>query len=226
MIYRKIRLSKHEIRAAVDFARPLTPGLPSPAGKTLEPNREEAMPKKQKKFRDAGTDPAAPSNDPKFRPAGAEGWDSSEVVHARTPSGTRLILASDEDCILKFIERRDISDKMKGDIDEPVYYYIFEDGARVVSLPASYAMAEAKLEKDYWYYICNQGAVEMTGGKNPMKDFLILRLGVDGQQIKCPVRVSEQKILILTGEIVAEVNYHRLNYPLRQNPKISAVKPA
>lgn len=139
-----------------------------------------------------------------------------EVIQERMPSGAKLKLESDSDCILRFIGQKDISDKMGRDSGD-VIYLVMHDGAKVVSMPTSYALSEmnGKWVKDDWYYLHNQAEIEVNPDFNPMKDIVVRHLGPTGKTIKCPKRVSDSGTLTLDAAIIAEINYTRLNYPLR-----------
>ena len=153
-----------------------------------------------------------------------DGW-GGEVINQRVPSGTKLVMAPDDDAILKFVGIKDISDRL-GEDEGTALYAVFVDGKRIVSMPCSYALTESVLETGYWYYFQHQGEIDMGGGKNPMKDFLIKKLGVDGQVVQCPERVSDDKQLILADELIAVINYTRLNYPLRDLESAAAARAA
>ena len=147
---------------------------------------------------------------------GSEGWGGASVVHKRVPSGVKLILEPDSDCLLKFIGKRDITELVTAKKNaDPIVYLIFHDGLRLVSLPTSYAFTQAELTEGHWYYIHHQGEIERPG-LNAMKDLLILQLGVDGEMIVCPERVADSKELTLNSRDISEINYKRLNYPLRK----------
>jgi hypothetical protein len=154
--------------------------------------------------------------------AGTRGWGGS-VVQTRMPSGVKLIMEPDSDAILKFVGRKDITERLaaagkyRSTDGERVEYLIFHDGRRFVSMPYSFAFTDApELEPGFWYYIHHQGSIEMPG-RNPLKDFAIIKLGVDGEEVQCPERVADERVLVLAPETVAPINYNRLNYPLRKS---------
>ena len=141
-----------------------------------------------------------------------------KAKHSRLPSGAKLVFEQDEDALLKFVTMKDISDKLGKDAGE-VMYAVFWDGRRLVNMPMSFALTEADFIKDKWYYVLNGSEVEMGPGKNNMKDFDIWEIGETGYTIECPERIHPSGQITLTDESVAEVNYTRLNYPLRAEVK-------
>lgn len=166
--------------------------------------------------------PAAPaiSTHPAVNSA-MSGW-GAKVVNKRTPSGLKLVLEPDSDCILRFEGYRDVTEKvlarggrLKED-ETAIKYASFFDGKRFVTMSAStYAFSEIEFEPGHFYYIHHEGLVEMGNGLNPMKDFLILDLGVTGDRITVPTRVDDSGEFTLAPDAIAIVNYTRLNYPLR-----------
>lgn len=160
------------------------------------------------------------------KPPVDQGAWGDNVVQAVVPSGVPLRLEVDSDCILRFEGKKDISDKVLDEKGEPqppgsVVYLTFNDGKRFVSLSVCYALGtfaekdpkDGGPEPNVWYYIHHQGEVETK--LNPMKDLEIRRLGRTGEEIQCPTRVSDDGKLRLASHIIAEINYNRLNYPLR-----------
>ena len=154
----------------------------------------------------------------------SKGW-GAEVKHARVPSGMKLIFEYDEDAILRFLGKKDISDRVKPkegeNPDRKVIYLSFFDGKRVVSMASSHAMTEFEFEPGFWYYLHNEDEIEVSHvkGYNKMKDFNILQLGVSGETVQCPERVHPSGGIVLSDASVREANYTRLNYPLREPRK-------
>ena len=132
------------------------------------------------------------------------------------PSGAKLAFEEDSDCVLKFIGLKDISDKMGRDAGEVIYNTFF-DGKRLVSAPSSYAMSQSTFIPGQWYYLHCVAMIPSAKNPsfNPMKDFEIYQLGSDGESVQCPDRVSDDNTLLLQDDLIAELNYNRLNYPLR-----------
>lgn len=147
----------------------------------------------------------------------------AKAMHLRGPSGVKLILEPDSDCILKFRNIRDISDKCGKDEGEALLLVCF-DGLKFVNLPIGFAVREVldSMEPDCWYYIHHDGDIEMQG-RNPMKDLNIFRLGLDGEtfdraDLPHPERIiaePETKTFTLSDKACMDANYNRLNYPLR-----------
>lgn len=148
------------------------------------------------------------------------GW-GAKAVHKRVPSGIKLVLEPDSDCILHFIGYKDITERVaaknpkRGPIDE-VKYATFFDGRRFVTMPAStYALSEIDFTPEKFYYFHHQGEIDCGNGLNPMKDYEILELGSENEVITCPARVHPSGEIKLCLEAIYEANYTRLNYPLR-----------
>lgn len=138
------------------------------------------------------------------------------VKQTMVPSGAKLAFEEDSDCVLKFIGVKDISDKMGRDPGEVIYNTFF-DGKRLVSAPSSYAMSQSTFIIGLWYYLHCVALIPSSKNPsfNPMKDFEIHELGCDGESVQCPDRISDDNTLILRDAVIAELNYTRLNYPLR-----------
>jgi hypothetical protein len=207
VIFQKRRLSKSEVQSALlaqspggELRRNFSSMEKSIMAKKITPPKLPLTP-----------DPVNPSNNPK---SAARGW-GAEVVSQRVPSGIKLRMEPDDDCILRFVGEKDISEKM-GQEDGSVVYLTFFDGERLVTLPSSYALVEnGKYVPGRWYYIHHEGEVDLGEGRNPMKDFLVLNLGVTGESCQCPPRISDDCVLKLEDAVVVAINYNRLNYPLR-----------
>lgn len=151
-------------------------------------------------------------------PVGLQGW-GGETKMSRTPSGVKIKFQEDEEAILKYVGQRDVTD-MVPDATKPVIYLCFHDGQRFVTVSMCHALSKAgTFTEGYWFYIWNQADVPMAQG-NDMHDFAVVQLGVDGQEVTCPPRISDSKLLVLTEEKAAELNYTRLNYPLRAVAKL------
>jgi hypothetical protein len=148
-------------------------------------------------------------------PVNEEGW-GGEVIQDRLPSGAKLKMTEDSDCILQHLGVKDIQDKVDGAAG-PVLYLVMHDGRKVVSMPMSYAMTEVKeWHTGEWYYFHCQAEVETNPDFNPMKDFVIRRLGKTGGDVACPTRIHPDGRIRLIQSEIAEANYTRLNYPLRK----------
>jgi hypothetical protein len=143
------------------------------------------------------------------------GW-GGEVVHERLASGVKLQFDSDDDCILRFMGFDDISE-LCNPPKEPGTAVIlkFHDGLRIVNINRVFALEAVEFKPGTFYYLWNSGEVETK--HNPMKDIVVLKLGVEGEVVACPERVSDSKEIALTEESMAMVNYTRLNYSLRRN---------
>jgi len=145
--------------------------------------------------------------------AGLHGW-GGETKMQRTPSGVKIKFTEDEEGILKYMGQKDITE-LVADATKPVIYLCFHDGRRFVTLPMCHALSDPKtFTSGYWYYILNQSDIPMAKG-NDMHDFAVIQLGVDGEEIKVPPRISESLTLILNEPNAEALNYSRLNYPLR-----------
>ena len=148
--------------------------------------------------------------------AGNRGWGGT-AKQTRTPSGVKVTFEEDQDAILKFLGVRDIGDKVNKEPGEALFYS-FWDGCKIISIPGSYAIKETPFLDGIWYYLWVADYVpNKTSGFNPMKDFDIRELGKDGESVQCPERVSDDGILLLNEDVIAEINYHRINYPLRKS---------
>jgi hypothetical protein len=153
----------------------------------------------------------------------SEGWGKAKRI--ATPSGAKLIFEEDSDAILVFIGIKDISDKVldsKGSPQEPgsVIYYTFMDGKRLVSMPNSYAISQAIFEPEKFYYIhCASKIPNKNPSFNDMKDFNIYELGSENETVPCDSSRTGTPKITLTLPNIAELNYTKLNYPLRQEPK-------
>ncbi len=142
-----------------------------------------------------------------------KGWSGEDFEQERIASGIPIKLETDSDCILRYISSEDISEKCDKNPGEAIVHKFF-DGLKVVSVSNAYAMKKIEFRKDYFYYLWNAGEIE-TKQPQGMKDIVIMRLGVAGQEIKVPARVSDDMKLILNDDDIAVINYERLNYPLR-----------
>lgn len=140
-----------------------------------------------------------------------------DVQHIKLPSGSRLVMEDDDDCVLVFLGEKDITEKVEGATGR-VVYNIFHDGRRLVNLPTSYAFQEMKqkFEENIFYYIHLDSEIETRRGLNPMKDFNVVRLGSEGETVRCPEKRTGVPQMTLDLETIADLNYNRLNYPLRR----------
>ena len=146
-------------------------------------------------------------------------WDGETVVVA-VPSGIPIQLEPDEEGLFRFIGVKDITDKVapkEGDVpDKKVIYLTFCDGRNIVAFPNSYKLAEVKeWTPNGYYYIVNEGELEMGPGRNPMKDYSARFLGLGGKKIKVPARIQATPLVLGDAQIAA-LNYKSLNYPLRK----------
>lgn len=137
----------------------------------------------------------------------------AKAVHL--PSGAKLIMEEDCDCILLFLGSKDISDKL-GEPEGSVIYQTFHDGRRFVSMPNSYALTETKFIPYKFYYIHHAGNVQTKPEFNPMKDFEIAELGAEGETVPCDLSRTGSDTIILSLPVIAELNYTKMNYPLRK----------
>lgn len=142
------------------------------------------------------------------------------VVTLEEASGVPLEFEVDSDCILRYLTTDDITNLIpeekrdrKRDPDARALIHKFFDGRRVVAVSQTFKLSRVKWESGYYYYIVECGLVETD--LNPMKDFKVVRLGVSGESIGCPKRVADDGTFVLSDEGIGEVNYNRLNYPLR-----------
>ncbi len=143
------------------------------------------------------------------------GWNGEGFESERIASGTPIKFQTDSDAILRFLGEIDISEMCKPAKEKgTALIFKFFDGKRVVSLSGNFASKKVDWKKDYYYYLWQAGEIE-TSQPQPMKDLVIYRLGVSGQVVGCPDRVSDSKELVLSDENIAPINYERLNYPLR-----------
>lgn len=145
----------------------------------------------------------------------------AKPLHLRGPSGVKLILEPDSDCVLKFRNIRDISDYCGKDEGDALLLVCF-DGLKFVNLPIGFAIKSVldSLQPDHWYYIHHDGEIEMQS-RNPMKDLNIFELGRDGtvlarEDLPHPERIAgDAKEFTLSDKACMDANYNRLNYPLR-----------
>lgn len=146
--------------------------------------------------------------------AGSTEWGGAKQL--RAPSGIKMKFEDDSDAILRFINTIDVGVKMTPPrADGEVIYLIFFDGVNTISLPTSRAFTGVIFEKDKWYYIHNERMFKTREDFNAFKDFNIVEIGKDGDEVPCPTRVSDSGILELRSDLIAAINYERLNYPLR-----------
>jgi hypothetical protein len=146
----------------------------------------------------------------------ASKW-GGQTKQVHVPSGVKLIMDEDSDCILCYIGSKDISDKLGKEAGE-VVYQTFHDGRRLVSMPNSYALTETQFEPFKFYYLHVTGLVQnATSGFNPMKDFEIVELGSENEEIASDENRTGTPSITLTLDSIADLNYNRLNYPLRKN---------
>ncbi len=141
------------------------------------------------------------------------------ATKAVLPSGKKLVFDEDSDAILLFLGMKDISDKI-GEAAGSVIYYTFHDGKTIVSMPNSYKLKEMEFKPYSFYYLRNAGNVQTTPGFNPMKDFEIVELGVENEEVKADSNRTGTPTITLTLDTIRELNYMRLNYPLRPTPKL------
>jgi hypothetical protein len=148
--------------------------------------------------------------------AGSQGWGGT-AKQAHVPSGIKVLFEEDSDAILKFVGIKDISDKVGKETGDALFY-TFWDGRKLVSVPGCFGMKETIFQPGFWYYLLVSALIS---GKNasfsPLKDFDIRELGQDNEKVQCPERVSDDKVLVLNEDIIADINYHRINYPLRKS---------
>jgi hypothetical protein len=150
----------------------------------------------------------------KLESAGSKGW-GGKTEQIVTPSGVKLKFEEDEEAILKFVGIKDISDVM-GEPEGTVIYNTFWDGKRLVTMACSYSFKKVEFIPGVWYYLWVAGRiVNRNPDFNPMKDFEIRKLGEDGEEVQCPDKISDDCVLKLDEDLIAEINYNRLNYPLR-----------
>jgi hypothetical protein len=145
-----------------------------------------------------------------------DGFGGASVVHERASSGVKLELQTDSDCILRFQLTEDISE-LCNPPQEPgsALIHKFFDGERTVNISQGFALSKVKFISDAYYYFWQAGEVEMK--LNPMKDIVILKLGLAGDVVEVPERLSDDRKLILSDDSIALINYSRLNYPLRKS---------
>jgi hypothetical protein len=150
-------------------------------------------------------------------------WGKPGSQQVKLPSGTKLIFGEDELGILVFLGKKDISSKcIDAETGMPyeegsILKLMFHDGKRIVSVPMSSSMADYEFEEDHFYYIHNAGEFRTKPQFNPFKDFEIAELGAEGEMANVDPAVVGANTLELTLANIAELNYNRLNYPLRTN---------
>ena len=138
-----------------------------------------------------------------------------KAKHLVIPSGTRLIFEEDSDAILCFLGVKDISDKVGKESGE-VIYQTFTDGKRIVAMPNSYSLSQVTFTPEKFYYLHCVNKIPMSNkGFNEMKNFAIYELGSEGETIASDENRTGSKEITLTLPVIAELNYSKLNYPLR-----------
>lgn len=143
------------------------------------------------------------------------------VKSVALPSGSKLLFDDpDQDGIIQFLGTKDITDKVP-DANKPVIYMIGCDGKRNVSMPLTYQINETLQKGGFtpgkYYYFHLADLVTVNPNFNDMKDFNIVELGSEGETV--PVtsdRLPGIKEITLTHESIKELNYAKLNYPLRK----------
>lgn len=163
---------------------------------------------------------ATRKNAPKSEPipgSGINKWEKQDSdKKVKLPSGSKLHFHDDECGILMFLGSKDISDKCGKEPGE-VIYNVFHDGRRIVNAPMSYAFTEYTFEKGKFYFVHMTGSVEITSRKegSPLKDFEIAELGEQGETVPCDERLTGSPTITLDLDVIKELNYTKLNYPLR-----------
>ena len=151
------------------------------------------------------------------------GWGKAKQI--AVPSGAKLIFDEDSDAILCFIGIKDISDKVLDSKGQPqaageVVYYTFTDGKKLVSMPNSYALSQAIFTPEKFYYLhCVSKVPNKNPSFNDMKNFAIYELGSENETVPCDASRTGASEIKLTLPAIAELNYTKLNYPLRPEPK-------
>ena len=82
----------------------------------------------------------------------------------------------------------------------------------------SYGFSDFEFKPYTFYYIHMASLVPMKNPDfSPMKDFEIAELGVEGERVPTDERLTGQAEIDLTLPVIAELNYTKLNYPLRKS---------
>ena len=115
----------------------------------------------------------------------------------------------DDEFLVQYQGFKDVSQFLTG--DEPAIYLIFFDGFNTFNISKNYKLEQQKWEQGRWYYIHNNGEVEMSGGHNPMQDLEIYDLGKTGTVVE-----ADFGKIKLEPEPVAIANYTKLNNPFRR----------
>jgi hypothetical protein len=133
------------------------------------------------------------------------------------PSGSKLIFDDpDQDGIIKFLGKKDISEKLSEDPGS-VIYLVGHDGRRIVSFPTSYAFSEFEMEPGKYYYLHLADMVQTKPEFNKMKDFNIDELGEEGDVVPLTSdRLPGIDEITLDLPSIKKLNYEMLNYPLRK----------
>jgi hypothetical protein len=130
-------------------------------------------------------------------------------------SGKKLKFDEDSEAILRFVGSKDISAALGKEPGEATYL-VFHDGRTPVTVPLSYSLQQVQWEQSCWYYLHVTGMLENKNESfNSMKDFEVYRLGSSGSSVGCPQRISPSGKIVLSDETCMELNYSRINYPLR-----------
>ena len=133
---------------------------------------------------------------------------------AITASGLKLPKwGGGDEMIVLFQGYKDISEFL--DTKEPARYLMLFDGFNTFSLSEGFKLAKMTFEKGSWYFIHNNGEIEMPGTRAGMIDLEVTLLGVTGEVIKCDNLLDKSGELALTPAVVGPVNYSKIKNPFR-----------
>lgn len=154
--------------------------------------------------------------------SGASLFSGATVEKERISSGIPISFEIDQEGILKFLGKDDISEACHKDPGEAIVLK-FSDGKRVVSIGELYALSSVDWKPGKYYYLLHKGEIETKF--NPMKDIEITGLGMEGEVLNCDNRIHPSGKITLSEPSIAEVNYGKtVNYPFNDNKNFSKVK--
>lgn len=152
--------------------------------------------------------PAAPA-----RRMGYVPFKGASVKTEAVLSGIPMKFEPDDEAVLKFLGKKDISPLLdEANPDKAAIYLSFSDGLAIRSISQGFKLGTVAWEPGAWYYIHCECEIETD--LNPMKDYTVARLGMDGETIPFEdPRFPDIETLALADANVAELNYKSLNYP-------------
>jgi len=130
-------------------------------------------------------------------------------------------LRGDDELIVQYQGAKDIREHI-GE-DEPAIYLILFDGVNTFNMSRSFKLSQQEWKTGNWYYIHNNGEVETK--LNPMIDWEIYELGETGATVEVDKEWIKEGKLKLVPELIAGLNYSKVNNPFRGTKNDPTEKP-